>query len=59
LKIEIFLKRVSPFDTDVLQNRHNCKNGPVVEPTNFELGITGDRELENWARCYTKKLIKS
>jgi hypothetical protein len=47
LKIEIFLKRVSPFDTDVLQNRHNCKNGPVVEPTNFELGIARDRELGN------------
>jgi hypothetical protein len=26
------------------------KNGPVVEPTNFELGIAGDRELENWMR---------
>jgi hypothetical protein len=24
----------------------------VVEPTNFELGIVGDRELENWRRCY-------
>ena len=22
-------------------------NGLVVEPTNFELGIAGDRELEN------------
>jgi hypothetical protein len=34
------------------------KNSPVVEPTNFELGIAGDRELGNWTRCYTKKLIK-
>jgi hypothetical protein len=33
-------------------------NGPVVEPTNFELGIAGDRELENWTRCYSKELIK-
>jgi hypothetical protein len=30
------------------------KNGPVVEPTNFELGIAGDRELENWKRFYRR-----
>jgi hypothetical protein len=34
------------------------KNGPVVDTTNFELGIAGDRELGNRTRCYTKKLIK-
>jgi hypothetical protein len=34
------------------------ENGPVVEPTNFELGIAGDRELGNWMRCYRKELIK-
>jgi hypothetical protein len=33
-------------------------NGPVVEPTNFELGIAGDRELENWTRCYRKELMR-
>ena len=32
------------------------KNGPVVEPTNFELGIIGDRELGNWGRSYRKEL---
>jgi len=32
------------------------KNGPVVEPTNFELGIAGDRELENWRRRHKRKL---
>jgi hypothetical protein len=26
------------------------KNVPVVEPINFELGMAGDRELENWIR---------
>jgi len=26
----------------------------VVEPTNSELGIAEDRELENWTRCYTR-----
>jgi hypothetical protein len=30
------------------------KNGPVVEPTNFELGIAGDMELENWKRFYRR-----
>jgi hypothetical protein len=35
------------------------KNGPVVEPTNFELGIAGDRELENWTRSYSKELMES
>jgi hypothetical protein len=35
------------------------KNGPVVEPTNFELGIARDMELENWMRRYRKKLIKN
>jgi hypothetical protein len=34
-------------------------NGPVVEPTNFELGIAGDRELENWTRSYSKELMES
>ena len=34
------------------------KNGPVVEPTNFELGIAGDMELENWMRWQKKKLIQ-
>ena len=34
------------------------KNGPAVEPTNFELGIAGDRELENWRRCYRKELMR-
>jgi hypothetical protein len=24
------------------------ENGAVVEPGNFEPGIAGDRELENW-----------
>jgi hypothetical protein len=33
-------------------------NGPVVEPMIFELGIAGDMELENWARRYTKKLMR-
>ena len=34
------------------------KNGPVVEPTNFELGIDADRELGNWMLRYMKKLIE-
>ena len=33
-------------------------NGPVVEPSNFELGIAGDRELGNWRRCYRKELMR-
>ena len=34
------------------------KNGPVVEPTNFELGIDGDRELGNWMHRYRKTLMR-
>jgi hypothetical protein len=34
-------------------------NGPVVEPTNFELGIAGDRELENWMRRHKIELIQT
>ena len=34
-------------------------NGPVVEPTNFELGIDGDMELDNLRRCYRKELMRN
>jgi hypothetical protein len=33
-------------------------NGPVVEPTNFEMGIAGDMELGYWIKCQATKLIK-